>query len=134
MFLTYNCNVCGKPGVVEYEHELEASVAWVEKILTHNRCGDFMADKLKQVRRIQSALEWHERRKLIKTENEAEIRARALNVIIEATKVFCFTVCRHYGKPFAWEPFFAEEILNNPMKFRAILNSFENVVQRNKTL
>lgn len=128
MFLPYTCNVCGRPGMVEYESELDSDLSWIANILCHNRCADFLRTKFEVRQRIELVLGWYKRMQLRSTVDGEIARDKARLHLVTHTKTFSESVCRFYEKPLAWEPFLADTILAGSPSGR-VLSAFENAIR-----
>jgi hypothetical protein len=132
MNIQHTCKFCSAPVTLELNDAMLAFMRldrW-KSFAACNRCADFREMKrnlIEQLLRCVSDWYRYQEKQIILKEPAIEKLRLA---IVELTRKFAQLVCGFHRSHFIWEPDFAQQIMDKPVKTLTCLSIYENGVRR----
>lgn len=127
MKIPHKCKFCSASITIELDDSILEFVnleIW-KSFEACNRCADFLESKRKLTKLIdEAALEWSWN----KSRKESAERLR--QSLVSLTQKFAALVCNFHHSHTIWEPDFAQQIMDQPMKSLRILNYYESAIRK----
>lgn len=134
MNVAYECKFCQKPGVVTLEEPVEfvAIEKW-RKILSCNRCADYMVARRSAIDRVKRACTLIQQIRMTITGAKAiELESRIRERLDDYTKAIAKIVCNYLNKSLVWDVQFVELLMGKPELYFRICHDYIRFTEKIK--
>lgn len=141
MNVAYKCKMCGREGVVipetldqgkDMDSAFEVFPDLVNKwskMLTCNRCADYLSDRRDSLRKIRRACELLVASRMIKKGPKLmEMETRIRDGLTALTKRFAAITCHYFNKSNVWDVEFVNMLMDKPKEAMNVASHYTRLI------